>query len=165
MSSRAARPRGSPLAHWLHSDAARAQHGKLGVGMPRLAAQCCGARGITGLCSRRAAGGPWRPWQQQQQQLKRSFISSSTRSRSCDGGGDDDDGSRRRGPLDGLRVLDCGNFLAGPVVSMHLSAMGAEVIKVEKVGGDDSRVVGPFAQVYTHARIRAYAHRIFCFHM
>ena len=50
------------------------------------------------------------------------------------------------GPLSGLRVLDCGNFLAGPVVSLHLGAMGAEVIKIEKPKGDDSRAVGPFAK-------------------
>eukprot|EP01044_Picomonas_judraskeda_P002542 COSAG03_NODE_185_length_10940_cov_3.045383_16_plen_118_part_00 len=50
------------------------------------------------------------------------------------------------GPLAGLTVLDCGNFLAGPIVSLHLSAMGADVIKVEKPqNGDDGRAVGPFA--------------------
>ena len=50
------------------------------------------------------------------------------------------------GPLAGLTVLDCGNFLAGPIVSLHLSALGADVIKVEKPsGGDDGRAVGPFA--------------------
>ena len=58
------------------------------------------------------------------------------------GGGD----GRGGGPLAGLTVLDCGNFLAGPIVSLHLSAMGADVIKVEKPrNGDDSRAVGPFA--------------------
>lgn len=51
------------------------------------------------------------------------------------------------GPLSGLTVLDCGNFLAGPIVSLHLAAMGADVIKVEKPrNGDDSRAVGPFAR-------------------
>ena len=49
-------------------------------------------------------------------------------------------------PLRGLRVLDCGNFLAGPIVSLHLAALGAEVIKVEKPRGDDSRAVGPFTE-------------------
>jgi len=49
-------------------------------------------------------------------------------------------------PLANLRVLDLGNFLAGPVVSLHLRAMGADVIKVEKLAGDDARKVGPFAR-------------------
>lgn len=48
-------------------------------------------------------------------------------------------------PLVGLRVLDLGNFLAGPIVSMHLGAMGADVIKVERTTGDDSRTIGPFS--------------------
>jgi crotonobetainyl-CoA:carnitine CoA-transferase CaiB-like acyl-CoA transferase len=48
-------------------------------------------------------------------------------------------------PLRGLKVLDLGNFLAGPVVSMHLGAMGADVIKVERITGDDSRAIGPMA--------------------
>eukprot|EP01051_Picozoa_sp_SAG22_P007769 SAG22_NODE_559_length_9115_cov_4.969720_3_plen_435_part_00 len=48
-------------------------------------------------------------------------------------------------PLAGLTVLDCGNFLAGPIVSLHLSALGADVIKVEKPLGDDARTIGPFA--------------------
>ena len=48
-------------------------------------------------------------------------------------------------PLRGLKVLDLGNFLAGPVVSMHLAAMGADVIKLERITGDDSRAIGPMA--------------------
>ena len=48
-------------------------------------------------------------------------------------------------PLAGLRVIDLGNFLAGPIVSMHLGAMGADVIKVERTTGDDSRTIGPFS--------------------
>ena len=48
-------------------------------------------------------------------------------------------------PLRGLKVLDLGNFLAGPIVSMHLAAMGADVIKVERITGDDSRAIGPMA--------------------
>ena len=47
-------------------------------------------------------------------------------------------------PLSGVRVLDAGIFLAGPIVSLHLQAMGAEVIKIEKLSGDDCREVGPF---------------------
>ena len=37
------------------------------------------------------------------------------------------------GPLHGLRVIDSGCFLAGPLVGLYLAAYGAEVIKIEKV--------------------------------
>jgi CoA:oxalate CoA-transferase len=48
-------------------------------------------------------------------------------------------------PLRKLVFLDCGQFLAGPVVSMYAAALGARVIKVERPrGGDDSRAIGPF---------------------
>jgi CoA:oxalate CoA-transferase len=47
-------------------------------------------------------------------------------------------------PLEGIKVLDFTNVLAGPYCSMLLANMGAEVIKVEKPGtGDDSRAFGP----------------------
>jgi crotonobetainyl-CoA:carnitine CoA-transferase CaiB-like acyl-CoA transferase len=42
-------------------------------------------------------------------------------------------------PLDGLRVLDVGAFLAGPMAPMLLSDLGADVIKVEPVTGDPVR--------------------------
>ena len=47
-------------------------------------------------------------------------------------------------PLEGLKVLDLGRFIAGPYCGMKLGDMGAEVIKVESPGkGDDSRALGP----------------------
>ena len=48
------------------------------------------------------------------------------------------------GPLAGLKVLDLTRLLPGPVATMHLADLGAEVIKVEDTGaGDYSRTMGP----------------------
>jgi hypothetical protein len=46
-------------------------------------------------------------------------------------------------PLDGLCVLDLSRVLAGPYARMLLADMGADVIKVESPGGDDTRSWGP----------------------
>ena len=48
-------------------------------------------------------------------------------------------------PLDGMKVLDISQIMAGPYCTMVLGDMGAEVVKVEKAnGGDDSRQMGPY---------------------
>ena len=47
-------------------------------------------------------------------------------------------------PLKGIKVLDLTRLLPGPVASMHLADMGADVIKIEDCGiGDYARTMGP----------------------
>jgi crotonobetainyl-CoA:carnitine CoA-transferase CaiB-like acyl-CoA transferase len=45
-----------------------------------------------------------------------------------------------KGPLEGVRVVELAQIMAGPTCGMLLADMGADVIKVEKLpGGDDTR--------------------------
>ena len=46
-------------------------------------------------------------------------------------------------PLKGLRVVELARVLAGPWIGQTLADLGAEVIKVEAPGGDDTRSWGP----------------------
>jgi formyl-CoA transferase len=45
--------------------------------------------------------------------------------------------------LEGVRVVDLGRYQAGPRIGLVLARLGAEVIKVEAPGGDESRKQGP----------------------
>jgi len=47
------------------------------------------------------------------------------------------------GPLDGIRVLDLGRFIASPFCGMLLADLGAEVIRVERSTGGEDRHTGP----------------------
>jgi len=52
-------------------------------------------------------------------------------------------GNRPTGPLAGVRVVDITTVVLGPFCSQTLGDMGADVIKVETVQGDSTRLIGP----------------------
>ena len=42
-------------------------------------------------------------------------------------------------PLEGVKVIELARILAGPWAGQTLSDLGAEVVKVESLEGDDAR--------------------------
>ena len=51
--------------------------------------------------------------------------------------------AERDGPLAGLKVIELAHIMAGPVCGLMLGDMGADVIKVERMEGDDTRRAVP----------------------
>src|SRR6185437_10503597 len=51
------------------------------------------------------------------------------------------------GVLDGLRVLDFGRYIAGPFCAALLGDLGAEVIRIERLGGGEDRFMIPVGAV------------------
>lgn len=51
--------------------------------------------------------------------------------------------SSAAGPLAGVRVLELARIIAGPLAGLYLADLGADVVKVERPGGDEMRGYGP----------------------
>src|SRR5512140_765708 len=50
------------------------------------------------------------------------------------------------GVLSGIRVLDFGRFIAGPFCGALLADHGADVIRVDRIGGSEDRFILPLAK-------------------
>ncbi|WP_375254605.1 CaiB/BaiF CoA transferase family protein [Yoonia sp.] len=61
-------------------------------------------------------------------------------------------------PLAGLKVIELARVLAGPLAGQTLADLGAEVIKVESVQGDDTRQWGPPYITQDGEKTAAYFH-------
>ena len=51
-----------------------------------------------------------------------------------------------KGPLHGIRAIDLGRHQAGPRCAQVLARLGAEVIKVERLGGEETRYHAPWVK-------------------
>jgi crotonobetainyl-CoA:carnitine CoA-transferase CaiB-like acyl-CoA transferase len=50
-------------------------------------------------------------------------------------------------PLEGIKILDLSRLLPGPLCTLHLAGLGAEVVKIEEPGtGDYSRAIPPLTK-------------------
>ena len=49
----------------------------------------------------------------------------------------------KNGPLKGIKIIDASSILMVPYCTRLLADMGAEVIKIETLEGDNTRYIGP----------------------
>ena len=62
---------------------------------------------------------------------------------------------RQTAPLTSIKVIEVGNYMAGPFCAMQLADLGADVIKIENPdGGDMARDSGPFLDGESSAFLR-----------
>jgi formyl-CoA transferase len=61
-------------------------------------------------------------------------------------GGSNWKGVQMTGALEGVRVLELARYQAGPRGGMIMSDLGAEVIKIEKIGGEETRKSEPIVR-------------------
>ena len=50
------------------------------------------------------------------------------------------------GALQGIKVLDLTTLLPGPLATLYLAEAGAEILKIERPGGEDLRRYPPFVE-------------------
>ena len=54
-------------------------------------------------------------------------------------------------PLAGIRVIDLGQYIAGPGAAMTLAELGASVVKIESLAGDQARHIGRYGEAMVRA--------------
>ena len=57
-------------------------------------------------------------------------------------------------PLAGVRVIEFGQYIAGPGAAMALAELGATVVKIEPLGGDQARHIGRYGESMIRAHNR-----------
>ena len=63
-------------------------------------------------------------------------------------------------PLQGIVVLDLTRFMSGPYATMLLADAGADVIKVEPLGGEETRTLHPILKDDDDKEISGYFLRL-----